>query len=102
MTDLTKAAEKPWSTWQTRDRLGVPQAPLAKETAQLQAADFLTHLTYLHMKEWIENDKVARPSELLADCIANTRNKSDHQFQDRSCLELVLEQARRYIPNAQI
>jgi len=102
MTDLTNAAEKPWSTWQSRERLGIPQAPLAKETAQLQAADLLAHLTYLHMKEWLENGKVVRPSEMLTDCITNTRNKTDHQFQDGSCLELVLNEARRYVPNAKV
>lgn len=96
------APSRPWSTWKSRKSLGTIQFPLASETAPLQAADLLAHLTYLHMKEWIAKGKVALPSDILTECITNTRSLSDHKFQDRACLEKVLEQARRYVPNAQI
>jgi len=102
MVDLTQAAEKPWSTWKSRDRLGTTQQPLAKETAQLQAADLLAHLTYLHMLEWIKAGKVAKRSDLLGYCITHTKSRADHVYQNKKALEAVLAQARQLVPNAKI
>jgi hypothetical protein len=90
--------QKPWNTWHTRDRLGVPSFPLASETAQLQAADLLVHLTYRHMLEWQKTGKVQNPSDLLGLCLRNRRIKEDHVYQDRDSFNDILEQCKEIAP----
>lgn len=89
---------RPWSSWKTKDRLGDPTFPLASETPQLQAADLLAHLTYLHMQEWIAKGSGAAPSPLLRTCLANKRCHADHQYQDKECLQHTLDGIRSFIP----
>lgn len=86
---------RPWSTWNSVDRLGSPHFPLAKETPELQAADLLVHLTYQHILRWLEHGKAAEPCELLATCLANSISHEDHKYQDRECLEKHLAVAHR-------
>jgi hypothetical protein len=61
-----------------KDRLGTMFAPKAKETPQLQAADFLANLTYHHMLDAGDKLGTVAPSPLLARCIQNKR--TDHDF----------------------
>ena len=95
--EQAKVGPRPWSTWKSVDRLGTPLFPKASETAQLQAADLLVHLTYRHMCEWREKGKVTQPSGLLTECLANMRSRDDHKYQDRVCLEEMLRQSRRFL-----
>jgi hypothetical protein len=76
-----------------KDRLGNPTYPLAKETPQLQAADFLANLTYHHMIDAGKLLGVAAPSPLLAKCIANRRSNDDFFFHTRENLAKSLDLA---------
>ncbi len=71
-----------------KDRLGEPSYPLAKETAQLQAADFLANLTYHHMLDAGDNIGTVPPSPLLAKCIANKRSDEDFFFENKRTLQV--------------
>ncbi len=87
------------STWRSRDRLGEFVFPPAEETAPLQAADLLVHLTYRHMEAWFT--KTALPiwlSELLRVCLTNMGSNRDHVYQDRTCLQDMIDQARALVP----
>jgi len=88
-----KLVAYPLSEWQSKDRLGDPAFPLAAETAQLQAADLLVHLSYLHMGERYKyNDwDVTPPSGLLLECLRNTQSGSDHALQTKKHLSEILE-----------
>ena len=92
MEDVEK--QKPWNTWHSRDRLGMPSFPLASETAQLQAADLLVHLTYRHMLEWQKTGKVENPSDLLGLCLTNMRARADHVYQNKESFNDILEQCK--------
>lgn len=87
--------ERPWSKWNSMDRLGTALFPRASETAQLQAADLLAHLTYLQMREWLARATVLKPSALLADCLANASIRP--VYQDRECLDKMLSQSRKIV-----
>jgi hypothetical protein len=95
--EQAKVGPRPWSTWKSVDRLGAALFPKASETAPLQAADLLVHLTYRHMCEWHEKEKVAQPSGLLMECLANMRSRDDHKYQDRECLDQILRQSRGFL-----
>jgi len=86
-----KKVSYPLSQWNTKDRLGDPSFPLASDTAQLQAADLLVHLSYQHMLERYEagNWDVV-PSGLLSNCLRNTRSRLDHAFQVKHQLQEIL------------
>ena len=86
----------PGTTWKEKDRLGEPEFPLAKETEQLQAADLFCLLTYQHMLERrAANDWRVQPSGLLAHCLGNIRSVEDHAYQDKRCIDEMLEETRR-------
>jgi hypothetical protein len=68
--------------------------PNACDTAPLQAADLLVHLTYAHMRDSLSGGKKARMSPLLSACLRNSRSPQDHQFQDGNSLQRILEQKR--------
>lgn len=96
-TALFKQMETPneHSDWQSRDRLGDPSFPKASETPQLQAADLLVHLTYLHMLERHREGKwLVQPQGNLRLCLRNACCPSDHAFQDRSTLVSHLKRIR--------
>lgn len=80
------------SRW--KDRIGTTSFPLAKETPQLQAADFLASLAYHHILNAGNEITTAQPSPLLAKCIKNCRDKSDFLFIDGPALEADLNIAR--------
>jgi hypothetical protein len=69
-----------------KDRLGTPFAPKAKETPQLQAADFLATLTYNHMLDAGDQLGKIGPSLLLEKCIANRRSIGDFFFMTKDNL----------------
>lgn len=77
--------------WPEKKRLGDPAYPLASETPQLQAADFLVHLSYKHMLERLTaKDWSVVPSEPLLTCIRNAKRPESLMFQNRACLEVPL------------
>jgi hypothetical protein len=90
-----KTGEKnPRSEWRTKWALGDIDFPMAKETPQLQAADLLTHLTYLHMVERHKEQAWAvlpNPGGLLAMSLKNSRSKWDHAFQEKTALTATLQ-----------
>ena len=89
-----KAKDTSHSEWKKKDRLGDIAFPMASETPELQAADLLAYLTYLHLRERIRFNKgPVKPSGLLATCLKNTRHHDDHGFQDKSCLFETLKKA---------
>lgn len=100
--EQAEAPQPPWSTWRSKDRLGIAQFPEASKTAQLQAADLLVHLTYLHMRMWMDAVKAGtistiEPPELLRLCLFNTLEPKYHQYQDRESLEKVLQKSREHL-----
>jgi hypothetical protein len=70
-----------------KDRLGTPFAPRAKETPQLQAADFLANLTYHHMLDAGDRLGTIEPPPLLAKCIENRRTIQDFFFMTKANLQ---------------
>jgi hypothetical protein len=78
-----------------RERLGTPAFPKAKETPQLQIADFLVNLTYHHVIKAGSAIETAPPSPLLAKCIKNVKvGAEDFFFINRATLEGSLQVAR--------
>jgi hypothetical protein len=75
-----------------RERFGDISFPLAKETPELQAADLLAHMTYLHMlscvksKHWYVN-----PPEVVRILHRNLRNAGDLVCQDERCIRETLK-----------
>ena len=95
--------QKPFNTWNSRNRLGEPLFPLAEETAPLQAADLLVHLIYLHMAECLQRGErgtfSTAPSDLAGLCIANVQDQSKELvYQDKTCLQKMIDQAKSIAP----
>jgi Protein of unknown function (DUF3800) len=87
---------RPDSEWTSKSRLGDISFPMASETPELQAADLLAHLTYLHMVERNRlNDWGVKPGGLLALCLHNSRSQRDHAYQNRKAIMETFEKARR-------
>jgi hypothetical protein len=85
----------PHSQWHSKGRLGDANFPLASETPQLQAADMFVHLTYQHaLERHAANDWSVAPSDILSNCLSNTLSREDHVFQDKECLEKIIETAK--------
>jgi hypothetical protein len=86
----------PGTTWKEKNRLGNSDFPLAKQTPELQAADLYCFLTYQHMLERHKaHDWDVRPSGLLANCLKNMRSAEDHAYQNKRCIDEMLEETRR-------
>lgn len=87
----------PESDWKTKDRLGDPSFPLAKETPQLQAADLFVHLAYQFYLKHREDDSLLmdRYSPLLTRCICNLMVKQDIGHQNRQQLIATLLNGRK-------
>jgi hypothetical protein len=88
---------RPHSEWTSKSRVGDIAFPMASETPELQAADLLAHLTYLHM---VERNKLkdwnSKPGGMLALCLKNTRSwTNDHAYQDQRALVATFEKARQ-------
>lgn len=96
------AVDKPYSTWQSKERLGDARFPLADETPQLQAADLLVHLTYRVMEDWVACGKGGtrdpRLPELLKLCCTNSRSDKDHVYQNKLLLQQAITQAKARAP----
>ena len=76
--EFTTALWKTLSDWLShpyRDRLGDALFPLASETPQLQAADFLVHSVYKDMLNRKQNGTfgIGPPPPLLAKCLQRVR-----------------------------
>ena len=67
-------------------RLGEAFTPLAKETPQLQIADFLTNVTYHHVLDAGDQLGKLQPSPLLQKCIQNQRSHEDFFFSTKDNL----------------
>ncbi len=89
------------NTWASRDRLGDPAFPAAEETAPLQAADLLVHAIYLHMQEEVSagrsGDFTKPPSGIARRCVANGK-AGDLVYQNKTCLQKMLDQAKNLCP----
>ena len=84
----------PQSEWRHKNTLGNIAFPMASKTPELQAADLLAYLTYLHMTERIKAEEGPKePKGLLTLCLQNTRSQNDHGFQQKNDLATVLKVA---------
>jgi hypothetical protein len=71
--------------------MGSISFPLAAKTAQLQAADLLAHLTYLHLLKTLFSQDVPQDyMQVLAPCLANTKKELHHVYQTGGLLRKVL------------
>lgn len=82
--------------WGWKQRLGDPHFPLAKQTAQLQIADFLVNVTYHHMLNAGKNIGLVPPSKLLAICIQNRRGDEDFYFSNKEHLQAALRNSAAF------
>jgi hypothetical protein len=87
----------PGANWLTRDRIGEPLFPLAADTAPLQAADLLVHLTYNYFLQRL-GKPASRPSGLLDLCVANSKTHQDHGYQNATTMEAFLSSAQELVP----
>jgi hypothetical protein len=68
-------------------RIGTSAYPLAKETPELQAADFFAYLTYLDMLDRLKNDAwQQRPPDLLGSLLIRARSHDDFQYYEKSAI----------------
>jgi hypothetical protein len=76
-----------------RERLGSAEFPLASQTAALQAADLLVHLSYDHMlkQERTKNAYLQRGTALRI-LLSNKRMDDDHVYYDKECIQGHLNQ----------
>ncbi len=89
-----KISDSP-SDFLVKARLGDAVFPLAKETPQLQAADLLVHLSYIHMLENIERtDWPVAPTGNLRLCMKNQQHINDAGFQTKEHLINTLEKLK--------
>lgn len=91
-----------FSSWKSRDRLGDPSFPLAKNTAPLQAADLLVHTVYQYMVKGIESgvtgDFAEDPSEIALNCVANVQDPHHLVYQNKKALQKVIDDAKALVP----
>jgi hypothetical protein len=79
-----------------KQRLGDPATPLAKETPQLQIADFLANITYNFMLDAGEQMGMLQPTPLIAKCIQNKRSDEDFFFNTKKTLQAALDRSLRF------
>jgi len=84
-----------------KERLGNIAFPEAKETPQLQAADFFVHLSYQHAVKRHAAGDLGRipPPPLLALCIGNGKEVEDFAYYDKACLQKTLDQTYQIYGN---
>lgn len=73
-----------------RDKLGDPAFPLAKETPQLQAADYLSYAVYLDMQERFGQWEKKAPPELRV-AISKGKSKHDFKYLDENTMNGLME-----------
>ena len=95
MFEQIKTIKVPDSGWGSKDRLGDSTFPRASDTPQLQAADLLVHLSYqMFLELHASNKDEIELSPLLAECMRNRQTKEDVGFQDKNCLESLINAAK--------
>jgi hypothetical protein len=86
-----KLKNAPGTEWKYKNQLGSIFFPMASETPELQAADLLAYLTYLHLTGRFKTGRgPSKPTGLLELCLRNTRSPDDHGFLDKAGLEYAL------------
>jgi hypothetical protein len=89
-----KLAEPRPTEWQTKRRLGEAFSAVAKQTAELQAADLYSLLSYHHMLERIKpGGEHKQPEPLLAICLSNSKMREDHTYQTRDTIRATIPDA---------
>lgn len=73
------------------DRIGIPSFPLAKETPQLQAADYLSYLTYQDMQERVKNNRHQLPPSRLHSILARGISSDDFLYFEKDSIRETLE-----------
>jgi hypothetical protein len=83
-------------------RIGTSTYPLAKETPELQAADFFAYLTYSDMLDRLNNNKwKTRPPDLLGSLLMRARSDTDFQYYEKSAMDGIFERTNVLAPNWQ-
>ena len=76
---------------QYRERIGTPAFPLAKETPQLQAADFLAYRTYVDMQDGVvKNSWGEIPPPHLRSLLERRKSTEDFLYYNREALQATL------------
>jgi hypothetical protein len=76
---------------QYQNRFGDISFPMAKETPALQAADLLSHLTYLDMLERVTGEHwTGEPSDIVKVLLTNIRDPKDVCYQNERCMRETL------------
>jgi hypothetical protein len=92
-TALWKTLKSDWLSHPYRDRMGDASFPLASETPQLQAADFLVHSVYKDMLNRKQNGTfgIGLPPPLLAKCLQRVQGgvKDVCYFDDATMRDLL-------------
>jgi hypothetical protein len=80
-----------WPHHPYHEHFGAISFPLAKDTPGLQAADFLVHLTYLHMLDRMKaNNWYVSPPQVVRILHTNIRDREDLCYQDEQCIRETL------------
>jgi hypothetical protein len=95
--DMKLKAPLPW-----REKLGHSTNPLAADTPELQAADVLTYLTYIHMNGHYYPDKgwVDEPGPGLKYLLQRAKSRADFVCFDESGLQIMLNETRAILDAA--
>jgi hypothetical protein len=81
-------------------RIGPSAYPLAKETPELQAADFFAYLTYVDMMERLsKNTWKQRPPDLLGSLLMQARSNDDFQYYEKGAMTEIFKRTYKIAPN---
>lgn len=79
-------------TTEFRDRIGTDSYPLAKETPQMQAADFFSYLVYKDLEQRVTTCRWnVEPEPLLKSLIGAARTRMDFQYFDKTLIDETLK-----------
>lgn len=82
------------------DRIGTTAYPKAKETPQLQAADFFAYLTYTDMLDRVQNNSWAeQPPETLRSLLVNARSHEDFQYYEKDSIQKIFDNTYKFAGN---
>ena len=85
------------------ERIGTPSFPLASETPQLQAADFLSYGTYLDMQERAKHNTWHEPAPpLIKKLIKRAQSAEDFQYFDKDVIRTTFEKVYAAHPEWEI
>jgi hypothetical protein len=86
-----RAAKLPVHSRFSTDKFGGIHFPLAKETPNLQVADLLSYLTYLHMIERQKSgDWITPPGELILALLRNRKKPDDTTYRNAQLMRDVI------------